>query len=161
MNKLGALDLVPAKHFDGNGNVAPENQENHLASILNTMKDRLGSAPGAAHDATTGQAPVTAGAGPVVAKVGELVLYDPTAASTAISAPADPKAGDSFGIKNVSTDATNGALVSPETGGQIEDPATPGVLGAVDAATAAIVGAGQVTRWQYVVTAAASGWWIV
>ena len=158
---LEALEQVPDLHFDGNGNVAPENQTDDLASILNKMKDRLGSAPGPVVDPGTGQSAVLTAAAVQQAQKGELVLYDPTANAVAIQAPANPAPGDSFSIKNVSTHATNGAVVTPHSGGQIEDPGAPGALLAVDTGTAAIVAAGATQRWQYLVTASLSGWFNV
>lgn len=161
MAKLTALQPLPELHFDGNGNVAPENQDNDLATVLNTMKARAGGEPSAAHVPATGEAPLETTATVRVAAVGELVLYDPTAQSVNISAPPSPNPGDSFAIKNQSTHATNGALVSPHAGGQIEDPGSAGALLSADTATAAIVAAGNVTKWQYLVTSVSTGWWVV
>lgn len=163
MAKLKALEAIPSHHFDGARNIPDENQDNHLQSLLNDMKTHLSGVAVTQPDSSTGQAPIHTDASPTVrtAEKGELVLYDPTANAVLIQAPADPSPGDSFAIKNVSTNAANGAVVSPHSGGQIEDPGTAGVLGAADAATAAIVAAGNVTRWQYLVTASSSGWWVV
>lgn len=60
--------------------------------------------------------------GAFTARVGELVLYNPSGGGFQIDAPASPTVGDRFAIKNVTTDTT--AVTIDGNAENIEDPGT-------------------------------------
>jgi len=89
---------------------------------------------------------------------GETIQYDPTAGAVTITLPVLGALvpGDRVTFKNITASVAFGLIITAGAGSTVEDPAVPGVLGAV---TTPIVGAGATFTYEF--SGATGGWWIV